>query len=364
MPLERAVRRRRSFVALLGLACVVALIADPAFADLAHHPFAIGANEGAVGHQTGVGAWILGRESDFFLRLAGAVHAVKTSPTGFWLLVGLSFAYGVFHAAGPGHGKAVIASYMVSNEAALRRGLVIALSAALLQAIVATAIVAIAALVFDATAARMTAAAQAIELASYLGIVALGLVLVWRKGRALLLAFRPVPVPALGLLATAAASPSFGGFSRQMPDAAAQRFFADDGRTHVHDAACGCGHSHMPDPALFGGRNFDLRAAATAVVTAGARPCSGAILVLVFALSQGVFLAGIAATFAMALGTAVTTGALAAVAVFFKDVAIRLSNEGSRLVVGRLVELAAAAGVLLFGLLLLAASFAGFHAAS
>ena len=123
-------------------------------------------------------------ESRFYLQLTHAVRLAKESSGGLLGLIALSFGYGVFHAAGPGHGKAVLTSYMVSNEVALRRGLVIALLAALLQGFVATAIVGIAALVFDATASTMTAASQAIELASYLGIVALGLVLVWRKTRA------------------------------------------------------------------------------------------------------------------------------------------------------------------------------------
>ena len=85
------------------------------------------------------------------------------------------------------------------------------------------------------------------------------------------------------------------------------------------------------------------------------RPCSGAILVLVFALAQGLFAAGVAATFAMALGTAVTTGALAWIAVFAKSVAMRLAaGEDSRLVlIARGFEFLAALGVLAFGVALL-----------
>ena len=75
--------------------------------------------------------------------------------TALWALIGVGFVYGVAHAAGPGHGKAVIASYMMANDAALRRGIVLALLAALLQGAVAVAIVGVAAVVFNATAARM-----------------------------------------------------------------------------------------------------------------------------------------------------------------------------------------------------------------
>ena len=110
----------------------------------------------------------------------------------------------------------------------------------------------------------------------------------------------------------------------------------------------------MPDPADLNGP-FSWRAAAGTVIAAGARPCSGAILVLVFAMAQGLFAAGVAAAFAMAIGTAVTTGALAWVAVFAKSTAMRLaSGENSRLaLVARGFEFAAALAVLTFGVALL-----------
>ena len=84
-----------------------------------------------------------------------------------WGLVGIGFAYGVFHAAGPGHGKAVIASYMMANDRALRRGVVLAFLAALLQGSVAVALVGIAALAFNATSSQMNRAADWLALASY-----------------------------------------------------------------------------------------------------------------------------------------------------------------------------------------------------
>lgn len=60
------------------------------------------------------------------------------------------------------------------------------------------------------------------------------------------------------------------------------------------------------------------------------RPCSGALVVLVFALAQGIFWAGIASTFLMALGTAITVAVLAALAVGAKDIARRLTRGDGR----------------------------------
>jgi nickel/cobalt transporter (NicO) family protein len=337
------------------LALPALLLADASVhAQVVHHPFAVGAYEGAVGHQNGLGAWLLAQESGFYRMLTGAVRATKTSTSATLGLIGLSFAYGVFHAAGPGHGKAVIASYMVSNEVALRRGLIIAVLAAVLQGLVAVALVGTAIFVFNATAQRMTAAASILEVGSYLAIVALGLALVWRKGRALLAALRPAPVLS-GLLSSAGGTLAFEPARTPV----SSRFSIDDGSVaHVHGPDCG--HVHMPDPSLLAG-TFDLRAAAVTIMTAGARPCSGAILVLVFAAAQGLFMTGVTATFAMSLGTALTTGALATLAVFTKDIAVRLAELGSArgAMVGLVVEVVAAACVLAFGLILLIAAFSG-----
>ena len=232
-----------------------------------------------------------------------------------------------------------MASYMIANERALKRGLALTFFAAVLQGAVAVAIVGIAALVFNATAARMTQAAEAIEFVSYGAVAALGLYLVWTKGASLIRALRArAPEPAF---AAAGGAPTSSRFSCDAVEPG-----------HVHDASCG--HFHAPDPATLGD-NFSWSSALATVVAAGARPCSGAILVLVFTLAQGVFFAGVGAVAAMSLGTAVTTGALAAIAVLAKDVALRLAGgaDGRGALVARCAEFLAALVVLAAGLALL-----------
>ena len=80
-----------------------------------------------------------------------------------WVLVGLSFAYGIFHAAGPGHGKAVISSYMLANEVALRRGILLSFVSAFLQALTAVAVMTLVFLVLRGTAVSMTDATWFLE---------------------------------------------------------------------------------------------------------------------------------------------------------------------------------------------------------
>jgi nickel/cobalt exporter len=171
----------------------------------------------------------------------------------------------------------------------------------------------------------------------------LGAALVTVKGAALFSVWRATPA----VTAYAAA----GG--------TASAFLADDcTEGHVHGP--GCAHFHAPDPRTLGA-GFSWKSALLTMIAAGARPCSGAILVLVFALAQGIFSAGFFAVMAMSLGTAITTAALASAAVFAKNAAVKYSKAGSRqaLIAGRLFELGAAVAVLGLGLALLLAVLLG-----
>lgn len=296
--------------ALLGL--LAWLVAPGIAAPPPRSPFGIGFREAAPA-ATGLGGWLLAVQASFAQSLQAALSALQGG--GSWApLVAIGFAYGVFHAAGPGHGKAVIAGYIVAGERALRRGLALSAAAALLQACVAILIVGSGALILGATAAGLTRAGNAIETASFALVAALGAAMTWRKA---------------GRLVALASGPA---------------------------ASCapGCGHVHLSDAQGLA-RLGTWRERLGVVVAAGSRPCAGAVLILVFAVSQGMLAAGIAATLAMALGTALTTGALASLAVFAKSVALRLAaggRAGGALAIGG-IELLAAAFVLALGLAML-----------
>src|SRR5262249_13931338 len=121
---------------------------------------------------------------------------------------------------------------------------------------------------------------------------------------------------------------------------------------HVHDEHCG--HSHGPTPGELAGPGGWQRGFST-IIAAGLRPCSGAILVLVFAFAQSLYGAGIAATFAMGVGTAITIATIAVLSVSAKGVAQRLvaHREGAGALILRGLEFGAAGVVLLFGIALL-----------
>src|SRR5690606_33282559 len=108
-------------------------------------PLGIGSAEPAIsvsGPLAPLFSWINSQQQSFYRALTGALKAMREDSFALWSLIGLSFAYGVFHAAGPGHGKAVISSYMIANETQLKRGILISFLSALLQGAMAIAVVA------------------------------------------------------------------------------------------------------------------------------------------------------------------------------------------------------------------------------
>ena len=128
--------------------------------------------------------WVNVEQQRFYRSLTGALKAMRSDGSKLWLLVGLSFAYGIFHAAGPGHGKAVISSYMLANEVALRRGILLSFISAFLQAFTAVAVMTLVFLVLRGTAISMSDATWFLEVVSYALISAFGAWLLWQKTEA------------------------------------------------------------------------------------------------------------------------------------------------------------------------------------
>jgi nickel/cobalt exporter len=329
---------------VIGLATVALLgcIDGTVHLLLAQNPFG-GPRPAAAPQVGGIVGWLLARQSEFYREISAAIRSAKSDGSAVWTLLGVSFAYGIFHDAGPGHGKAVISSYLVANQETARRGIALSFISALLQALVAVLIVAIGAWLLNVTAKTMCSAETGIEIASYGLIAAFGARLVWTKGAGFISMLQAHP-----RLQVAAVGAHHHHHHHDHDHGQAH----DHAHDHVHDEHCG--HSHGPEPGELAGPGGWRRGIA-AVLTVGVRPCSGAILVLVFALAQGLFWAGIAATFVMGLGTAITVATIAVLAVSAKDVARRLSSasEGSGVLVMRGIEFAAAGLVLLLGLGLL-----------
>lgn len=273
--------------------------------------------------------WIQQQQQAFYKSLTDALTAMRQDGTHVGLLISMSFAYGIFHAAGPGHGKAVISSYMLANEVAARRGIWLAFASAFMQALTAIVVISVLVMLLRGSGIRQGDLTKWLEIGSYAAVTLLGAWLIWTKARG-------------------------GGHyhAHDHPHDHAQDH-ADD---HDHAHGADCGHLHAPDPAALKGE-FSLREAWTAIVAVGLRPCTGAIVVLTFAFLNGLYLAGIASTLAMALGTGITVAALAAMAVWAKDIAIHVGGVADRsAAVHRAIEIGGAVLVFLIGITLLSAS--------
>jgi nickel/cobalt transporter (NicO) family protein len=323
----------------LVLAAGLAVLA--ATAAYAQSSLGIGTNEVAVapsGPFAGLFHWINMQQREFYRAMTGALRTMRDGGGGAWLLVGLSFAYGVFHAAGPGHGKAVISSYMLANEVALRRGIVLSFASAFLQAVSALVVVGGAFLFLRGTTISMDDATRVFEIASFAMITAFGAWLLWQK------TFRHAPAH------------SHAGHDHGHDHHHAHGHHDHGHHHHAEVEVCDtCGHSHAPDPKLIA-REFSWKTATSAILAVGLRPCSGALIVLTFALLNGLYVGGVLSVLAMALGTAITVSTLATIAVTAKNTALRLSKATTADRIGRAIEIGGAAMVLILGLLLLGAS--------
>lgn len=278
-------------------------------------------------------SYVMEQQGLFHQRLRNELIALgrESSLATAWALIASSFFYGIFHAAGPGHGKVVLTAYLVSHDRSIGRAMVLSTAAAFCQGLVA--IVLVFGLIWLAGfAGRETQdAALWAERASFALIAALGFYLVARTVRAFL------------------RSRGHGHHDHAGHD--------HDGQDHD-----GCGHAHVVSPeAARGVRDFST--AIAVVVSVGLRPCSGAVLVLAVANILNLAWAGALAVLAISAGTAITVCALALLAVYASDRAVRLVGMRGRALTlsARIVALLGGAIIFAAGLSLLFASFGTAH---
>ncbi len=234
--------------------------------------------------------WVREQQQAFYGSMSGALRQIKTgSPyAAAWTLMFLSFGYGVFHAAGPGHGKTVISAWLLATENELKRGIVIAFLSSIIQAVVAILLVSVLLLVVASAGSTARDVAGFLESASYAMIGAMGLYLIWT---------------ALG------------------PKAHHDHH---DHHGHEHHD-----HAHVAEAKQVRGQ-WSLAKAFSLAFAVGIRPCTGAILVLILANALGIYWAGVTSTLVMAFGTFLTVSVIAAIAVYSKKLAMRLAARDDK----------------------------------
>lgn len=265
--------------------------------------------------------WLREKQREFSGAMSGAMRSIKTGTplAAATTLILLSFGYGIFHAAGPGHGKAVISAWLLATENELRRGILVAFMSAAVQALTAIAIVTALLLLVSAVGSTARNVANFMQSASFALIGAMG---IW-------------------LMASAFRGRN-GHHDHHHHD-----------HLHEHEHGEDCGHAHLPAAGAVKG-DWSWAKASSLAFAVGIRPCNGAILALIFAYSIGLYWAGIASTLVMALGTAITVSVIAALAVYSRSIAVRLA-AGKRAWLDRLgfgLRLAGGAAIAALGGLL------------
>ena len=219
--------------------------------------------------------WIQAMQRYFFEKLGSGVAAVREQGNlAAFSLIGVSLFYGLFHAAGPGHGKAVVATFLLTQKNDLRRGLALSTLAALFQGITAVVAVEVTVWLLDIPLRDARGATSNLEAVSYALILLIGLFLAFTAIRRL--------------------------------------------RGHSH-------HHHGPEAGPEGEATSWWKLVAIAF-SIGLRPCSGAILVLLLAHTFDMAWVGMVAVFAMSLGTAGAVGLLAYVTVHLRSLALRFAG--------------------------------------
>lgn len=244
-------------------------------------------------------------------------------------LISISFAYGIFHAVGPGHGKVIVSSYLLADGSDVKRGIALAILGSLAQALTAIVAVGLLAIILGLTHHAVAEAVPIIERISFLFVIGVGAVLVWRA-------------------------------LRNRHDHSHHDHGAHDHAHahHVHAHHTHDGHTHLPTPAearaLHGWRDT-----AAIVLAVGLRPCTGAVLVLLFALAQSAFLIGALSSLAMSIGTAITVSTLAVLTVMSRGIAFRIVKTADNRWTNRIEKTLKIAGglfILVVGVLMLASS--------
>ncbi len=238
------------------------------------------------------------KQQEFHRELATALRALQGGGmAALMAMITVSFLYGVFHAAGPGHGKAVIGTYLLTHKSALKRGITLSVLASLLQGIMAIVLVEGVVLIIGISSRDAIGTVPYLEKASFALVGLIGLYLIKR---------------AIGLF----------------------RKPATHDHHHDHDhvghaEACeSCGHAHGPTAEELT-KKASLRDHIAIIFSIGIRPCSGSVLVLVFAEVLGLRLAGVLSVLMISVGTAITVSTLALLAVYFQKAARAFASDAS-----------------------------------
>ncbi|WP_416055123.1 nickel/cobalt transporter [Photobacterium carnosum] len=251
-------------------------------------------------------------------QLSDLLYDAQQNITAAYSLAGLSFLYGIFHSLGPGHGKMIVTTYLATNPAKIKASLIMTVVSAFVQAVVAITLVSILLVFFKSSMRQVNDAADQFISYSFMAMLLLGVIVIYRSLK--------------------------------------QAWQLRTALLHHHDHGnnCGCGHKHFANADEIN-QATSLREYIVIIFSIGIRPCTGAILVLLFANMVGLYWLGVISAILMAIGTALTTSAIALLTLSGKKIVSRYlaTNDRQRTITSIILKLFGGVLLVLLGLLLL-----------
>ncbi|MCD9514812.1 hypothetical protein GLP23_07920 [Photobacterium carnosum] len=251
-------------------------------------------------------------------QLSDLLYDAQQNITAAYSLTGLSFLYGIFHSLGPGHGKMIVTTYLATNPAKIKASLIMTVVSAFVQAVVAITLVSILLVFFKSSMRQVNDAADQFISYSFMAMLLLGVIVIYRSLKQVW-QLRTAPL-----------------------------------HHHDHGDNCGCGHKHFANADEIN-QATSLREYIVIIFSIGIRPCTGAILVLLFANMVGLYWLGVISAILMAVGTALTTSAIALLTLSGKKIVSRYlaTNDRQRTMASIILKLFGGVLLVLLGLLLL-----------
>ncbi|WP_299695068.1 nickel/cobalt transporter [uncultured Vibrio sp.] len=261
--------------------------------------------------------------------LTNLLYEAQSNPWGSGsYLIGFSFIYGMLHSLGPGHGKVIVSTYLATHPTKAKASLVLTVVSAFLQAVVAILLVIVLLWGFSASMRVVNDKANMFVSLSFALVTLVGVMICWKAVKNIYKAMNKPKLKVKAITPLAAGSVSSVAARSVITIRAPVSNSASPAAEHSH-ADCGCGHQHVADAEAIN-QASTLREYAGIIVTIGVRPCTGAIMVLLFANMVGLFWMGVVSAFAMAIGTALTTSIIAVMTLTGKHLVKRYLAAGNK----------------------------------
>ncbi|MDG6881199.1 High-affinity nickel-transport protein [Phocoenobacter uteri] len=291
---------------------------------------------------------VIALQKSFHQQISSSMLALQKNQHSGWILISISFFYGIFHAVGPGHGKFILTSYLSFEKTKLPQAIRLTLLSSLAQGVMAILLVSIIVVIFTLSRHYFNLALQWIERGSFTLMILFGCYWCYNAIKSFKIKMKKTPkfnvqkVTKILPLATPLLP------SKMML------------HNHQHSANCGCGHQHLPNSAQLS-KATDWKAQLMIILSIASRPCSGAILVLFFSYTLDLYYWGVFSALAMAIGTGFTLTLFAVVVLFARHKAISLSKWYLSIQMGNkisvILKLIVGMILIIFGVLLLQSSF-------